>query len=172
LKPVAVAVDQGDALRLTLQPSFQIQIPKQATDKSKPEDKARRDDRRVPGWNQQEHVLQAQGELRQEKRESWRRFQSGTGRRANYGAILIDGGPVQPKTLAPTTAAPPAEDGNGWQRIDRFHGHAARFEEQNRGNLDQLGGDASLDVDPQSPVPRSRGGQVKKRRRFTVASVF
>ena len=170
LKPVAVAVDQGDALRLTLQPTFQLQIPKQSIDKPKSEDKSRRDDRRVPGWNNQETVLQSQGELRQEKRDNWRRFQSGTGRHSNYGAISIDG-PAQPRTLAPTTAAP-TNDGNGWQRIDRFHGHAARFEEQNRANVDQLGGDASRDVDPSSPSPRSRGGQTKRRRRFTVASVF
>jgi hypothetical protein len=171
LKSVAIGVDHGEALRLTLEPNLQLQIPKQAVDKSKPEDKSRRDQQRVPGWNQQEDVLRSQGDLRQEKRDNWRRFQSGTGRRSNYGAILIDG-PQQPKTLPPPINTPSTEGGTGWQTIDNFHGQAARFEERNRGNVDQLGGEGGVDVDPRSPQPRARGGASRNRRRFTVAAAY
>jgi hypothetical protein len=162
LKPVGVSTDPVQA-----QPLPKVQIPALPLDKSKPQDRSRRDERQPEGWGQQETIVQAQVELRHERSAAWRRFQSGSGRRSNFGAVLIDG-PKQPRTLAPTTAAAP-QDGNGWVRIDRMHGHAAQFEEKNRPNLDQLGADASLDFDPSSPVSRAGGAGNKKRRRYTIA---
>jgi hypothetical protein len=157
LKPVGISAD-------SVQPP-QIQIPALPVDKTKPQDRTRRDDRRSEGWSQQESVVQSQVVLQQERSAAWRRFQSGTGRRNNFGAVLIDG----PKpTLTPTTAGAP-QDGSSWGRIDRMHVHAATYEERNRSTLDQLGSDSSLDVDSSAPVSRPRGGGGTRRRRFTIA---
>ena len=160
LKPVGVSTDP-----VQVQPQhlpLQIQIPKQTVDKTQPQDNTGRDE----GWSRQESLLQSQDGLRQERSATWRRFQGGNRRPSNFGAVLIDG-PRQPKTLAPTTAEAPA-DGNGWQRIDRMHAHAARFEEKNRSNLDQLGSEPGSELEPSASSPR-RGGAGTLRRRYRLA---
>jgi hypothetical protein len=158
LKPVGLTAEPVQPQHLPAQ----IQIPGRPVDKTRREDEPRGNEE---GWSRQESVVQAQVELGHERSATWRRFQGGSNRRSNFGAVLIDG--PKPSTLPPVTAEPP-RDANGWQRIDRMHGQAALFEEKNRGNLDQLGSETALELDPSSPVPR-RGAQGTKRRRYRLA---
>ncbi len=166
LKPLGLSTERLDQPQLQARLQLQLRIPTQSVDKTKPEDRTEREDEgRAGGWSRQESVVLAQGDL-QSGRDSWRRFQSGTGRRSNFGAIQIDG-PSPKKTLTPTTVLPEAS--GPWTTIDRWHGRAARFEEWGRKTAEQMGSDPALDLDPQSPVPRTQGGQSKRRRRYRLA---
>src|SRR5687767_4900539 len=148
LKPVGIQTDAVQPQQL------QLQIPQLPVDKTKPQEQPRREERRSEGWQRQESAVQSQADLHHDRSAQWRRFQGSADRRSNFGAVVMDGR-ARPKSFAPTSETPPPS-GRGWPQIDHVQRLAAQFEEKNRPNLGQLGGESSVDMDPNGPSPRSQ----------------